>query len=423
MDYYKQLGIPMDAEKAAVKRAYFEKVKTHTPDKDPVGFKLIRNAYETLYDDKKRAHYDKSFNTQNDAMDEILSAREMIVNHNLKQAIDYITAQPDTYRNNAALMLLLAQAYQSSGKSGKAESTCKEVLAKHPENASAWHFRGVVAQSRGHYNKAYEYFSKAVKLDPMNANIWTSYLDFLEGEDYDAWLEATLEAMRHSVDMFKDEYFRYPHFIFSFREDVSDDESHEWLATFVKYFLLDENPEDGVYRLALNTLPLLCMEQIYAEEIKKIYPKLQNCPYRIEGHQNALNMISAGLAHHELKGNDRIDPGLAELTIKTMLGNASHPIKHLEAGIIRDIAGLRKSVKYLRDNFPQYYELNAAFLNKVINPDKERELISEVYNRISTNHPGVRRDTEDLSERQSQKTGRNAPCPCGSGKKYKRCCG
>jgi len=25
--------------------------------------------------------------------------------------------------------------------------------------------------------------------------------------------------------------------------------------------------------------------------------------------------------------------------------------------------------------------------------------------------------------RQTQKIGRNVPCPCGSGKKYKRCCG
>jgi len=25
--------------------------------------------------------------------------------------------------------------------------------------------------------------------------------------------------------------------------------------------------------------------------------------------------------------------------------------------------------------------------------------------------------------RQSSKVGRNDPCPCGSGKKYKRCCG
>jgi preprotein translocase subunit SecA len=25
--------------------------------------------------------------------------------------------------------------------------------------------------------------------------------------------------------------------------------------------------------------------------------------------------------------------------------------------------------------------------------------------------------------RQGEKVGRNAPCPCGSGKKYKKCCG
>ncbi|MBN1396138.1 MAG: SEC-C domain-containing protein [Pirellulales bacterium] len=26
-------------------------------------------------------------------------------------------------------------------------------------------------------------------------------------------------------------------------------------------------------------------------------------------------------------------------------------------------------------------------------------------------------------EKKKQRTGRNAPCPCGSGRKYKRCCG
>ncbi|MFW6113178.1 MAG: SEC-C metal-binding domain-containing protein, partial [Thermodesulfobacteriota bacterium] len=27
------------------------------------------------------------------------------------------------------------------------------------------------------------------------------------------------------------------------------------------------------------------------------------------------------------------------------------------------------------------------------------------------------------AQRQQKKVGRNAPCPCGSGKKYKKCCG
>ena len=31
-------------------------------------------------------------------------------------------------------------------------------------------------------------------------------------------------------------------------------------------------------------------------------------------------------------------------------------------------------------------------------------------------------DSENV-RRQGAKVGRNAPCPCGSGKKYKKCCG
>ncbi len=33
------------------------------------------------------------------------------------------------------------------------------------------------------------------------------------------------------------------------------------------------------------------------------------------------------------------------------------------------------------------------------------------------------REHANLQSRQIQKTGRNDPCPCGSGKKYKKCCG
>ncbi len=31
--------------------------------------------------------------------------------------------------------------------------------------------------------------------------------------------------------------------------------------------------------------------------------------------------------------------------------------------------------------------------------------------------------TPQPQQRQQKKTGRNDPCPCGSGKKYKKCCG
>ena len=46
-------------------------------------------------------------------------------------------------------------------------------------------------------------------------------------------------------------------------------------------------------------------------------------------------------------------------------------------------------------------------------------------------HRGALSETQEDTEatavktvrRQGAKVGRNAPCPCGSGKKYKKCCG
>jgi preprotein translocase subunit SecA len=41
-------------------------------------------------------------------------------------------------------------------------------------------------------------------------------------------------------------------------------------------------------------------------------------------------------------------------------------------------------------------------------------------------HPGERETPSQPQtpyQREGEKTGRNDPCPCGSGKKYKKCCG
>ena len=32
-------------------------------------------------------------------------------------------------------------------------------------------------------------------------------------------------------------------------------------------------------------------------------------------------------------------------------------------------------------------------------------------------------EKQEVAQRVSEKVGRNDPCPCGSGKKYKKCCG
>ncbi|MCA9644600.1 MAG: SEC-C domain-containing protein [Myxococcales bacterium] len=45
------------------------------------------------------------------------------------------------------------------------------------------------------------------------------------------------------------------------------------------------------------------------------------------------------------------------------------------------------------------------------------ELLEAMYVKNRGRHPGTG------AQATSKKVDRNAPCPCGSGKKYKKCCG
>ena len=70
-----------------------------------------------------------------------------------------------------------------------------------------------------------------------------------------------------------------------------------------------------------------------------------------------------------------------------------------------------------------------------VNSDERQEYVMEVYKERGWNYiigfePDMPEDISDLERMLnppelliSNKVGRNKPCPCGSGKKYKKCCG
>ena len=58
---------------------------------------------------------------------------------------------------------------------------------------------------------------------------------------------------------------------------------------------------------------------------------------------------------------------------------------------------------------------------------KAKITLQRFYSRVLKEHSGFLRRIwvrlTSKARRTARKTGRNDPCPCGSGKKYKRCCG
>ena len=57
-NFYQQLEISPQATAKEIKRSYFRLVRQYSPEKVPERFKLIREAYEVLKDEKARANYD-----------------------------------------------------------------------------------------------------------------------------------------------------------------------------------------------------------------------------------------------------------------------------------------------------------------------------------------------------------------------------
>ncbi len=81
-------------------------------------------------------------------------------------------------------------------------------------------------------------------------------------------------------------------------------------------------------------------------------------------------------------------------------------------------------------------QLAEAFLAEATAPARSLEALAETMRRVFPDaviqyaHLGRRSiatvmmdDADTLEPARTAKVGRNAPCPCGSGKKYKRCCG
>ncbi|RMF97463.1 MAG: preprotein translocase subunit SecA, partial [Candidatus Schekmanbacteria bacterium] len=107
---------------------------------------------------------------------------------------------------------------------------------------------------------------------------------------------------------------------------------------------------------------------------------------------------------------------------------------HLKEGIgLRGYGQLDPLVEYKKEGFAMFSEMVSRAKNDAFEHLFKVEIVdeAEMYERqqrrlqnISMSHGGEEGDTKKKTvRRQGAKIGRNEPCPCGSGKKYKKCCG
>jgi preprotein translocase subunit SecA len=107
---------------------------------------------------------------------------------------------------------------------------------------------------------------------------------------------------------------------------------------------------------------------------------------------------------------------------------------YLKEGIgLRAIAQKDPLVEYKHESFNLFKQLideikfetvRLLFNARIITAQQQEELQNQKLKNVSTNGPGISDQSKGKTVKlKTKKVGRNDPCPCGSGKKYKYCCG
>ena len=456
MNYYELLNIERGADANIIKRAYFSMVKIHSPDKDPEGFKAIRLAYETLSNQKRRSEYDSYFVLSatiplggsaagsGELQNKLLAAREMIRENKYKQAAEFLTdiigTNIDSEKSAATMVSefyteakrLLAETLLHMKKSGTAKKICEELLEKNPSDAETLLLRAKIAAIMGHTEKAGTYFNDAVNASPLNAKIWSAYLRYaLAGYDY--LVPGIFErAMEQDIDMFRDDYLFY--LLGAYQTDLfSNKNSLKYYDKFAEFFLNDKNHGEEMYETLMTLIPHIFKRRENIPFLKKILPVLENSRHRKDDDEYDFKRMHTYFALDKLKSDKRIHEVFFDMTVFfVMEGTDKDELFGMEAYIVSHLSDLRPSIKVLKNEYPGFFKLNQAFYFDALNEKKEDRLIDKYAKKFKKIRPSLIADDfdDDFSEadesmpivRSSAKIGRNEPCPCGSGKKHKKCC-
>lgn len=463
-DYYEILGIDSYASISEIKKAYFKMVRKYPPDRYEKEFMDVREAYETLSNEKTRKEYD-SIDKLSPIMKENYNyVRRQINEGDIRGAIRNLEKMMKMTPDSLVIKSLLGEAYQKNENNGKALKIFAELCEADPQNAA---FAGNLAFSylkRGWNKKAVNAYTNALKLDKDNISLWIGLADahiisrdynsakyvfenaLEKAEDIQNNITIYLKIIMMNIDfnMFNtmDEYAEKLKTIALENEEIRDNVA--WTFSHISEYLVNIDKSQFAAKLiekAAEILPSnkeIVKRKYDIENYYKYGKSLNNLSMDRKVHEEICALIGIEILPRSVIGIQEDDDSALE-----------YLRYHNENEIVTNYKRYRKSIMWLQKEYPELYEIKAQFFKKVADITLHKKLKLEYsekigqYMKLFNNHinvyddfsmddefDGFDRDDSDYFDyevqepyiREEEKIGRNDPCPCGSGKKYKKCC-
>ena len=467
-EMYRLLELEEGAGPAEVKKAYFRLIRKYPPEQNPEAFQKLRTAYETLKDgppkeEKTGPDWVKWDNPMVGYMLELADRCEEEEDYDKACDIigDALKIEPD----NVMLHLLMARYQMNGGHPQNAAKYAEFVTKRLPDNREAWMLLSNGYQNRGWYKKALPAFEKAYELGCRDIGF---LLERISNMAQNGAMEEAEEQYRQFVEetpcndktrmLILEAYYRWGEIISPKPGKIS-----EYLLLFDRFV----RKEGKKIEQTLYMSPLM---QLAYERIDVI---------RERSNRQRIRQSVQTLVDRKMFPEDMAADFVGHMLCKSILYN--HPdlqpswsdLATLTEPVKQDDPGLRKYIEtdallclltkaersmdeipLIRGEYPEIAENYAAFLEAIEKGETETILkklkwefdkysehydgsrYEEMYGNSKFNRNERRRsmqekwdqmidsiaEVEDPYVREKEKVGRNDPCPCGSGKKFKKCC-
>ncbi|MEY8421160.1 DnaJ domain-containing protein [Lachnospiraceae bacterium 38-14] len=468
-EYYRILGLEQGAQLAEIKRAYFKLVRQFPPEKDPEHFQQIRKAYEQLTRNEGREN-GPSFEALKDPlaqsmMKQITKAREcgddILFRDTAEEAWKYF---PDKIQ----FLYLLVMAQRLCGNTGKAVKNGELLVKKDPGNPWFWRELAFSYMERGYTQKAFPALEKAYDLGIRDKDFILLYSE--ECAEYGE-TDKAFAMLREMVENPKDwEKEDLPEYMEAYAALLLMDAEQE-TSCFMEIgtSLLHALEIQGKYLQEEAVVIILLLSQflnnpLWGEKEFELAEKIMQNVQEItdnstmqeiaddEGIQEFIKTAQIGMRLEKLEMDARFGKTmrLAAEAFYAMSQDdmcdayiRKFAITDTKLCMIMEKEEILKQAEILKQEYGFLYkeiepflqqlsdEKNLIFLKERLLKDYGRMYLefnegyfAEKYPQEMKRFTGTSFYEGDMPYvRTENKVGRNAPCPCGSGKKYKQCCG
>jgi len=435
--HYETLGIEQNADQKQIKQAYFKLVRQYSPEHHPEEFKQIRSAYETLSNEKSRAEYDKGNNLPPEIKSIFMQVRRAAQRGQLKMAAKTMLILIKVYPDLPLLKAELANIYHAMGHTGKAIKLLEQLLQQEPQNAVYSLKLANAYYDRTWAKKAAAQYERTTELDPYCVEAWEEWLDICDDRfDFDTAERIcnTALGILQEKNILSIRLCHYYYMIVLIKQ--SENANTEYIHEALKVLKTGKNyPPEEIERLVSTLLNFVGIKEEYSlipylKEIAGFLPEIDEELLEKFAHLERIGEIKAL--------DDQGFPSMFSDLLDAVLDNSgsehrTNAILAMECYFLADADEYRPHIIRLKNEYPGLFEIHASFFTTVLitrNPEEQlqRRLKSLakkglVPNFIPSEDNEETEAPQETIRREGPKIGRNDPCPCGSSKKYKKCCG